>query len=923
MDKKLLLNHVAVKKKKARLSIKNLGEFYIFHEHTFPTKRLSGKKYDQVTSILKRKRFFYKTLKRNIVQVKTEISNADQLPTELLRGHYLEQLRWQTANPNTEIEIPESLEQILLLQQQIESIYEEIIEDNKKKLVGRAKSYVGRIRNQRIRNLEECLKSKTIPEEELEKELAKIFFSLPENPDYSYSFDQGLEVLVKNPYKINFLNVLPEKELKKQKWLLIDLEKPLYDEPEEEISWATMYYIYLEDGQPFKKEVHTLRKTSLQEYKKCKIIHHGSEEELLLNGIIGSIISEDPEVICAYNAPYDLKAIQEAMRENKIPKDKFFPKIEVAKQFFERMRINHRQVFDLLKYVQLAYKFLPDHKIETAAKYLLGEDKFSKIIDYDQMRALERDAKDNNNLQAADKICIYAINDVEVMVDLINSLSFPQAISPLCNHFKIELGTAVHNHSAVNVLREKKYFQEVGTFFEKLEHSIPKIRKKKKKLQEQADIFKESFLAEKIGYFPRIGFHKDVSLIYIPWADYLWEVLLARFDLKPFLKEKYKHFDNNEIQYYLSQHLNKFIEPMFREYVSWQNSSRELKKTLPGFTFEQIKEMVGMVHKNMKENSQWAPYHFEKGTLKEETFVKYTTVPIRTMLEIKNVNPEQLFKAHFSCLEIENKERFFYGRHGVEIGKVTAVLEEKISNLAKFIEENGLDVINTDGQHLFVKSKSLPEKREYYFRIVDSLDVLINEDFKPIYRLVGKYKNLKLKKKALNYQSVFETKLLSDFLGLVFSEKYSEAFRLAEDREETILERRVDNEDILYWTRGRDMYTGYDTNEEYKINFYLNREHTGESLYDEERGKYFDLIKPEVEEEGVALEKEVQELSERDDLSKKEKGRLRQLKKSIPKKRFTNRAYYLEIENFEPDFDFYHEKIFGKDSRIAKMVNAL
>ena len=67
----------------------------------------------------------------------------------------------------------------------------------------------------------------------------------------------------------------------------------------------------------------------------------------------------------------------------------------------------------------------------------------------------------------------------------------------------------------------------------------------------------------------------------------------------------------------------------------------------------------------------------------------------------------------------------------------------------------------------------------------------------------------------------------------------------------------------------------------------------------------------------------MQELSERDDLSKKEKGRLRQLKKSIPKKRFTNRAYYLEIENFEPDFDFYHEKIFGKDSRIAKMVNAL
>ena len=159
-----------------------------------------------------------------------------------------------------------------------------------------------------------------------------------------------------------------------------------------------MYYLFLEDGQPFKKEVHTLRRTSLSEHKGCRIIHHESEEELLLEGIIGSIVVEDPEIVCAYNAPYDLKAIQQAMRENRTVKDDFFPKIEVAKKFFERMRVDGRQVFDLLKYVQLAYKFLPDHKIETAAKFLLGEDKFSKSIDYDQMRALEKAAKHDGDL---------------------------------------------------------------------------------------------------------------------------------------------------------------------------------------------------------------------------------------------------------------------------------------------------------------------------------------------------------------------------------------------------------------------------------------------------------------------------------------------------------------------------------------------
>ena len=203
------------------------------------------------------------------------------------------------------------------------------------------------------------------------------------------------------------------------------------------------------------------------------------------------------------------------------------------------------------------------------------------------------------------------------------------------------------------------------------------------------------------------------------------------------------------------------------------------------------------------------------------------------------------------------------------------------------------------------------------------MGVLVNEEFKPIYRLVGKYKNLKMKKKALKYQSMFETRLLGDFLSHVFLKENSEAFDLVWGREEDLLEEMVGREELLYWTRSRDMYTGHDVNEKYKINFYLERKLLDGSVFDEERGRYFDFIKPEVEEACVALEKERDELDKREDLSKKEKGRLRQLKTSIPKKRFTNKCYYLEIGDFNPDFEIYHQKIFGVRSRVMKMVNAL
>ncbi len=899
-----LLTHVGIKKKRPLLIIDGKGEIFLDYNHLFPTKRLSQNK--RVNLLRNLDNSLEKIISNQVIQVSAPISQATTLPPEFIRGNYIKQLRWRTSNANTAIQLSTPLQELLTKQQEINSLVDLIRTENQQNLAGRAKSYVTRCFNQQISTLQSQLNSNQLPETETPRRIAQLYHSLPGSSGFSFELKKtGLEVVLSDFNHIQFENQLSLSNMKQQKWLLLDIEKPLYGDPDEEISWVTMCYLDL-DSRVYQREVHTLRETSNGFYLNYNIYHYSSEAKLL-EGIICSVDQQNPAVISAYNAPYDLRSIQSAIRENKTPQERFFPKIEVAKKFFERMKIDRRQVFDLMRYAKTAFHFLPDHKLETVSRHVLGMDHFKKSIGYDEMRHLERLSKEQGNLEAADKICHYAIEDVEVMVDLIQNLHIPQSLNSLCNHFFVELGRTVHNPDSVNDLRERKYFAAVGTFMPQPEKAVPKLKKRKEKLVQQAHQFKKDLISEGINYQPKRGFHEGVSLGYIPWADYLRSALNKRFELDSFFQEKYRHFDNSEIQFFMSQYLDKFIESAFTSFLSWQNTQQDFSTSLSPFTVQETEQMVEELFSDLHQFSRWGVYNVQKGRMQQETFDNYISNITQSRLASRLLDGTNLYAAAQKYAQLQAKEKAFAGLHGLQVQEFAELIQSKADNLTHFLSSHNLEVPFQDGTYLFVKGPK--QGREPFFRVVHSLDLLLTANLTPIYKLAGKYAHVKLKSKPLNYQTLFETDLLRDFLALVFNQQFSTAKELVEDRKQQLKSHHVPPQQLMYWTRSHNIHSGFENHNEKPTYFYLNHIPSENSLFDGTH-HYESLTEP--------LETTS---SQNENLTMFNLPTTQQQEKHLAE--IKDKVYYYTPTDFNPNFDLYYHKIFGEKSKIHNMLLVL
>ncbi len=570
MPLETLLTELSFRGDRLRLSLREGGEVLLNYHHVFPTKAHLSLNRSQIAEIALKWNKKTQNLKYwplyggQILQVSASKSLAKELPEAFIKGHYLEQARWRIAAPFSQVTVGAQLAEVLEKKLEVDSLFihyaQRIREENASKSSAYQNQRANLVWKEIARSIlpfsPEKKKQLSTLEEEAINRIKERLSNLPVLKGVNYAYGNGrLDIILdKQHHQYLFLRFgscdLAEKK-DAVSICYIDIEEPFFDTPEEEISWICQRFV---KGKERQNEIYTIRKTTpLRENSETQIFNYPSERDCLA-AVTEEINSRNPHFLIAYNAPFDLIEIREAEEEGfLIGARESGPKKEVSKDTFLRVAVAGRQVLDLLRFSRFAYPFLPNHRLETVAKFL-GLN-FTKSLNYNQLAAEERKAV-SGDLSAADKIASYVGGDVAVMEEIIKKTNLLEVVSLVCRFFSIEPYKAVYSQEAVDDWLKRYYFKQVGTyetdtrFFSKENQEKHKDRKT---------------LAQKTKYGIMLpggnkpGLYRGVSYVYLPWADHLkeifagkdefgssWNVNKAIYQVYKFIKEKHRQFITSE-----------------------------------------------------------------------------------------------------------------------------------------------------------------------------------------------------------------------------------------------------------------------------------------------------------------------------------------------------------------------------------------
>ena len=546
-----------------RLSLGEGGEILLNYHHVFPTKAHLSLKRSQIAEIALKWNEKTQNLKYwplyggEILHVSASKSLAGELPDAFIRGHYLEQARWRIAAPFSQVTISDQLAEILKKKQEADGLFTHYAQRIKEENARKSPAYQSQRANLIWKEVARAIlpfspekkKRFSVLEKEAIRQINKKLSNLPVLKGLNYIYSGGrLEIILDKPHPfLKFGSCALAEKKDAVSICYIDIEEPFFDTLEEEISWVCQRFV---KGNARQNEIYTTRKTTSRgEKSETKIFNYPSEKDCLA-AVTEEINARNPRFLIAYNAPFDLIELREAEEEGfLIGARESGPKKEVSKDAFSRVAVAGRQVLDLLRFSKFMYPFLPNHRLETVAKFL-GL-KFIKSLNYQQLAAEEKKAI-LGDLSAADKIASYVSGDVAVMEEMMEKTDLLEVVSLVCRFFSVEPYKAVYSPDAVDDWLKRHYFKQVGTY----ETDGRFFSKENKKQHKDRKILAQGIkraMALPGGNKP--GLHRGVSYIYLPWADHLkeifagkdefgssWNVNKAIYQVHEFIKEKHRRF---------------------------------------------------------------------------------------------------------------------------------------------------------------------------------------------------------------------------------------------------------------------------------------------------------------------------------------------------------------------------------------------
>jgi len=543
------------------------------------------------------------------------------ISNKIVTGHYTEMVRWGAHHPwsyheiktDTLVELLQERNKIEQKLREIRTEAEKTLDDNVKRTITDMNKFFDRFygtkrfKDIKKRKFAEKLGPDLVAERtEVQKDIESLREKLPGLGRIEREEDE-LKVILDSDEHFAFKRYINSEDLMDMTWCFIDIEKPRFNTPKEEVSWVAIKY-FTPDGQ-FKKEIHTSKKVG-EEFKRqfaeedCTIIDHYENEDWLMAGIEKSINSMNPEVLCAYNTSYDFIELRETDHGLTLGKRKARPRKEVTTRFFERIDVKDKIIIDPLPWAKIAKKFLPNRKIAMIAQEL-GLD-FKKSIDYKMMAELE-DIIDGMSIEEASKntqekirehageiedisnlkeacaqiIAKYVGADVDILPELIfhpEMQRYFKHLDKICEFADINIQKAMHTANTINNLQKKEFFEKTGTHMDTIHRITKASRRAEQRLRRfvKAQKKKKTRPAEK-----ERGLRKNIAHFAIPSWPFLQEDMEFRF---PAAKDFFEYVEQQkgipEDYYTLSQYADAFCKYLLEAWAGFIKARDEFDKNV-------------------------------------------------------------------------------------------------------------------------------------------------------------------------------------------------------------------------------------------------------------------------------------------------------------------------------------------------------
>ncbi len=538
-----------------------------------------------------------------------------RIANKIVTGHYTEMIRWEMSHPWSYYQInddriPEILKKKEQIEEELRAVRadaEKILDKDVKRTVTDMNKFFekfystkefAKINKRKFtqRLGPDIIARRTEVQRQIEglrvqvQDIGRVKH-IPNDPD------DEIKIILDSDRHLEFKRYIDSEEILNSRWCFIDIEKPRFDTPKEEVSWVAM--TFYEKG-VLKKEIHTSKKVG-EGFKKqflgekgFEIFDYYDDEDGVMAGVEASINAMNPIVLSSYNAPYDFVELDKTEHGLKYGQRRARAKKQVTTRFFERIDISDKIIFDPLPIVKIAKKFLPNKKLAMVTQEL-GL-KFNKSIDYRMMAELEDliDGKpveevsektkskimefagpinEISNLEeaCAQIIASYVGDDVEILPGLVFHPEMQKVykrIDWISKFADVNFQKAAHTANAINNLQKKDYFKRTGTHLDTIhrrtkaqqraENRIRNFVKKKKKKNAWID---EKTEERKRREEKERGLRKNLAHFVIPSWPFLREDMEHRFpEAKKLFEYLDQHKENQDESYMLSEYADAFCK---------------------------------------------------------------------------------------------------------------------------------------------------------------------------------------------------------------------------------------------------------------------------------------------------------------------------------------------------------------------------
>ncbi len=737
-----ILSEVLIKNNRLLLTLKDLGSVYVHWQHPFASNILSPQEREHVKTAFSdyAPQPFDRIPKFNILQITGPVDLADRLNPEhktlfddhFVTGHYTPVARWRVGVPWWAADVDPRVLEILehkrhhdaALTYELEQLTTALQHSDraKKRGITRFEDYIATHWDKLASVLDETTVTRAhqlVDEHQhtLEQLVSKNFPAAAVERNLT---DKAFDIILDSHEYIKPTRSLTAEEiLHNSKLYIFDIEKPLFETPEEEVSWIAS--VIVDKGTIVRKSIKTLRDPGITRHHDWLVERYASEGALV-DAVRREIITPDDrnktiDAIIAYNAPYDIEHTEEA-GDFLIGERESDPKVEVALDFFRKLKIHGRLILDPLPPARIRFRHLPNRKFELILAESLGIHS-SKLVNYDQLAQLERVAKDNNaqhlssntitliareyglqqeqvrSLPDLDKLCAqlelrYVAADVDNLHKLLFSDWFKEAITDatwLSNTYKVELSRILHSTKTINDAQERNYFSFVGTHRDIIYQKFKKMIQ----LQQQGRQRVYDRISTWLCAHSERGIHENVHKVYLPIG--LWFAphvaggpTQARFpEITKLVDYAHDHRANKHRYFTLVQYLNALADYILVDFGLYAKTRSEFEQTLKqhGMTpaefrlfHNQLSTDSPLEHKLkertippvafqrvyahfsdvMQHESEWGYKHLVRGTLTECGVAKHADDRIIDFCSTYNVTAVQF--AELLKLKAHDRKQF-------------------------------------------------------------------------------------------------------------------------------------------------------------------------------------------------------------------------------------------------------------------------